>query len=86
LVFCHQERWDGSGYPNGLKGEEIPPGAQVVAVCDAYHALTSARAFRSALMPEEARRVLERDAGRLWDPQIVQVFLERVVQDDGAAA
>jgi diguanylate cyclase (GGDEF)-like protein len=86
LVFCHQERWDGSGYPNGLKGEQIPPGAQVVAVCDAYHALTSARAFRSALMPEEARRVLERDAGRLWDPQIVQVFLERVVHDDGAAA
>jgi diguanylate cyclase (GGDEF)-like protein len=86
LVFCHQERWDGSGYPNGLKGAEIPPGAQVVAVCDAYHALTSARAFRSALMPEEARRVLERDAGRLWDPHIVQVFLERVVHDDGAAA
>jgi diguanylate cyclase (GGDEF)-like protein len=86
LVFCHQERWDGSGYPNGLKGEEIPQGAQVVAVCDAYHALTSARAFRSALMPEEARRVLERDAGRLWDPQIVRVFLERVIQDDGAAA
>jgi len=86
LVFCHQERWDGSGYPNGLKGDQIPPGAQVVAVCDAYHALTSARAFRSALMPEEACRVLERDAGRLWDPQIIQVFLERVVHDDGAAA
>ncbi len=86
LVFCHQERWDGSGYPNGLKGDEIPRGAQVVAVCDAYHALTSARAFRSALMPEEARRVLERDAGRLWDPQIVRVFLEQVVHDDGAAA
>ena len=86
LVFCHQERWDGSGYPNGLKGDQIPPGAQVVAVCDAYHALTSARAFRSALMPHEARSVLERDAGRLWDPQIVQVFLERVVHDDGAAA
>lgn len=86
LVVCHQERWDGSGYPNGLKGEQIPQGAQIVAVCDAYHALTSARAFRSALMPQEARSVLERDAGRLWDPQVVRVFLDRVVHDDSAAA
>lgn len=86
LVFCHQERWDGSGYPNGLKGEQIPPGAQVVALCDAYDALTSARAFRSALTVEEATRVLRRDAGKLWNPDLVDVFLERVVPEEGQAA
>lgn len=83
LVYHHQERWDGSGYPGGLKGEEIPPGAMVVALCDAYDALTSARAFRSALSPEEARRVLERDSGRLWNPEIVRVFLDDVLEQDG---
>lgn len=83
LVYHHQERWDGSGYPRGLKGEEIPPGAMVVALCDAYDALTSARAFRSALTPGEARRVLERDSGRLWNPEIVRVFLEDVLEEGG---
>lgn len=79
FVFHHQERWDGSGYPTGLKGEEIPAGAQVVAVCDAYDALTSARAFRSALTLHEARNVIERDAGTLWNPDMVRVFLDKVV-------
>ncbi len=85
LVFHHQERWDGSGYPTGLKGEEIPAGAQIVALCDAYDALTSARAFRSALTLKEARRVIERDAGTLWNPDIVRVFLEKVVDEFPAA-
>ncbi len=82
LVFHHQERWDGSGYPTGLRGEEIPAGAQVVALCDAYDALTSARAFRSALTLQEARRVIERDAGTLWNPDMVRVFLDEVVSDE----
>jgi len=86
LVFHHQERWDGSGYPTGLKGDEIPRGAQVVALCDAYDALTSARAFRSALTLQEARSVIERDAGSLWNPELVRVFLEKVVSEDATAA
>lgn len=85
LVFHHQERWDGSGYPTGLSGNEIPLGAQVVALCDAYDALTSARAFRSALTVREARGVIERDAGILWNPEIVRVFLDDVVCDEAAA-
>ncbi|MFQ5742533.1 MAG: HD domain-containing phosphohydrolase [Acidobacteriota bacterium] len=85
LVFHHQERWDGSGYPIGLKGDEIPPGAQVVAICDAYDALTSARAFRSALTSDEARRVIERDAGSLWNPRVVRVFLDRVIANNQTA-
>lgn len=86
LVFHHQERWDGSGYPTGLKGEEIPAGAQVVALCDAYDALTSARAFRSALTLREARDVIERDAGTLWNPQMVRVFLDQVVTEESVTA
>ncbi len=82
LVFHHQERWDGSGYPTGLRGEEIPAGAQVVALCDAYDALTSARAFRSALTLQEARRVIARDAGTLWNPDMVRVFLEEVAIEE----
>lgn len=85
LVFHHQERWDGSGYPTGLSGNEIPLGAQVVALCDAYDALTSARAFRSALTFTEARSVIERDAGILWNPELVRVFLDQVVSEDTAA-
>ncbi len=86
LVFHHQERWDGSGYPTGLRGDEIPAGAQVVALCDAYDALTSSRAFRSALTLEEARQVIERDAGSLWNPDIVRVFFEKVVPAELPAA
>jgi len=86
LVFHHQERWDGSGYPTGLKGDEIPRGAQIVALCDAYDALTSARAFRSALTLQEARRVIERDAGSLWNPEIVRVFLDKVVAPEPVTA
>lgn len=81
LVYHHQERWDGSGYPTGLSGNEIPLGAQVVALCDAYDALTSARAFRSALTFGEARSVIQRDAGTLWNPEIVRVFLDEVVRE-----
>ena len=84
LVFHHQERWDGSGYPTGLRGDEIPAGAQVVALCDAYDALTSARAFRSALTLGEARQVIERDAGSLWNPDMVRVFLDQVVTEEPA--
>ncbi|MGD8818157.1 MAG: diguanylate cyclase [Acidobacteriota bacterium] len=86
LVFHHQERWDGSGYPTGLKGEEIPRGAQIVALCDAYDALTSARAFRSALTLQEARSVIERDAGSLWNPEMVRVFLDKVLAPDLATS
>jgi diguanylate cyclase (GGDEF)-like protein len=85
LVFHHQERWDGSGYPTGLRGDEIPTGAQIVALCDAYDALTSARAFRSALTIEEARSVIERDAGTLWNPAIVRIFIDEVIGNGTSA-
>ena len=74
VLHCH-EHWDGSGYPNGLAGEEIPLEARVILVCDAYHAMTSDRAYRKRLPEKEARRRLEEAAGTQFDPKVVEVFL-----------
>ena len=75
IVRAHHERMDGSGYPDGLCGEEIPLGARIVAVADAYDALTTNRAYRSGRTPIEAIRVLLRDAGSQFDPRIVGLLV-----------
>jgi diguanylate cyclase (GGDEF)-like protein len=71
---CH-ERWDGKGYPDGLTGEGIPLEARIVFVCDAFHAMTTDRPYRSALPEGEAVRRLRRGAGKQFDPQIVEAFV-----------
>ena len=71
---CH-ESWDGSGYPNGLAGEEIPIESRVILVCDAYHAMTTDRPYRKRLSVEEACRRLREAAGTQFDPKVVEVFL-----------
>jgi diguanylate cyclase (GGDEF)-like protein/putative nucleotidyltransferase with HDIG domain len=73
-VLHHHERWDGMGYPEGLAGEEIPLGARILFVADAYDAMTSDRAYRSRLTPQEAVEELQRCAGSQFDPEIVEVF------------
>lgn len=75
ISYCHHERWDGTGYPHGLKGEEIPLAARVFAIVDVFDALTSDRPYRKAWSPEEAYRYIEAHAGTHFDPQIVKVFL-----------
>ncbi|HEY8449443.1 MAG TPA: HD-GYP domain-containing protein, partial [Bacillota bacterium] len=77
----HHERFDGQGYPDGLRGHEIPIGARILAVVDAFDAMTSARPYSPPLSPEEALFELERCAGSQFDPQIVAVF--RKVSADG---
>jgi response regulator RpfG family c-di-GMP phosphodiesterase len=71
----HHERYDGRGYPDGLKGREIPMGARIVAVVDAYVAMGSARPYRPALHPEEAVDELERQAGQQFDPEVVEALI-----------
>jgi putative nucleotidyltransferase with HDIG domain len=76
IVFCHQEHFDGSGYPNGLRGEEIPLGARLFAVADALDAITSDRPYRSASDFDYARQEILRCSGTQFDPAIVEVFLK----------
>jgi len=71
----HHERWDGGGYPGGLVGEETPLPARLMAVADAYSAMTTDRPYRKGMAPEEARAILESGAGSQWDPACVQAFL-----------
>jgi response regulator RpfG family c-di-GMP phosphodiesterase len=73
--YCHHEAWDGSGYPQGLMGDNIPVIGRIVAVADAYDAMTSDRAYRKALPHDIACGELERCSGTQFDPEIVQVFL-----------
>jgi diguanylate cyclase (GGDEF)-like protein/putative nucleotidyltransferase with HDIG domain len=75
-VASHHERFDGEGYPQGLSGEEIPLLGRILAVTDAYSAMTSDRPYRKALTPEEAKAELRRVAGSQLDPQVVDAFLE----------
>ncbi|MBP8933203.1 MAG: HD domain-containing protein, partial [Candidatus Atribacteria bacterium] len=76
IPYCHHERWDGSGYPRGLKGEEIPLSARIFAVVDIWDALISDRPYRLAWSREKAREYLQEQAGQHFDPRVVEKFLE----------
>jgi len=76
IPYCHHEKWDGSGYPRGLKGEEIPLPARIFAVVDVFDALTSDRPYRKAWSREEAIAYIKERSGKDFDPAVVEVFLE----------
>lgn len=78
IVRATHERWDGAGYPDGLSGEQIPLAARIVAVCDAYQAITCERSYRPARTVEAARAELLEEAGRQFDPAVVAAFLEEL--------
>jgi putative nucleotidyltransferase with HDIG domain len=75
IVLCHQERWDGGGYPRGLRGAAIPIGARIFAIADTFDAITSDRPYRRRTGPEEARAEIARHAGTQFDPACAQAFL-----------
>src|SRR4051794_8749656 len=87
IAFTHHEKWDGSGYPRGLKGDEIPFVARVTAICDVFDALISKRPYKPAWSLDAALQEVERDAGKHFDPEIVETFvrvfpeLVRIVDD-----
>jgi len=76
LIRHHHEWYNGKGYPDGLSGENIPLGARIIAIADAYDAMKSDRPYRKALTEETAIRELKRGSGTQFDPKIVEVFLE----------
>ncbi|MEN6430348.1 MAG: HD-GYP domain-containing protein, partial [Coriobacteriales bacterium] len=78
IPYCHHERWDGTGYPRGLAGEEIPLAARIFAVIDVFDALTSDRPYRKAWDVDDALSYIRANAGTQFDPRVVDAFLERV--------
>jgi putative two-component system response regulator len=84
-VLHHHERWDGGGYPGGLAGEQIPLGARVVAVVDAWDAMVSPRAYKVGIDNAEAVRRLRQDAGSHFDPEITEAFCSMIEAHSGSA-
>ena len=78
IPYCHHEKWDGSGYPRGLKCEEIPLAARLFAVIDVYDALTSDRLYRAAWSREKTLEYIESLAGSHFDPNLVGLFLKEI--------
>ncbi|HEY8909217.1 MAG TPA: PocR ligand-binding domain-containing protein [Desulfosporosinus sp.] len=78
-ILAHHERWDGTGYPKGLKGEAIPMVARIIALADCYDAMTSERPYRNALSEEEALVEIRNNAGTQFDPNIARIFIEQVL-------
>jgi PAS domain S-box-containing protein/putative nucleotidyltransferase with HDIG domain len=80
IPYCHHEKWDGSGYPRGLKGEEIPLAARLFAVVDVYDALTSDRPYRPAWPKEKTLEYIRQQSGSHFDPQVVETFMELIAK------
>lgn len=76
IILYHHEAWDGSGYPVGLSGQQIPLGARIVAVADAFDAMSSDRPYRKGMPMDKIESILRAGAGRQWDPQVIQAFFE----------
>lgn len=75
IAYCHHEKWDGTGYPQGLCAEQIPLSARLMAVVDVYDALTTRRIYKDAILHEEAVSIIKRDANKHFDPDVVEAFL-----------
>jgi HD-GYP domain-containing protein (c-di-GMP phosphodiesterase class II) len=84
LVRSSHERWDGGGYPDGLRGGDIPLGARVVAVCDAFDAMTTERPYRERVSEAEALAELRRCAGSQFDPVVVAAFCRVIAREHPA--
>ncbi len=80
IAYSHHEKWDGSGYPEGLKGEEIPLSARIVSLADVYDALTSERPYKKAFSYKKALSIIMDNRGSHFDPLIVDAFIQKEVE------
>jgi HD-GYP domain-containing protein (c-di-GMP phosphodiesterase class II) len=78
IPYCHHEKWDGSGYPRGLQGEQIPLAARIFALADSWDALVSERRYRKAWSREKVTEYIRSQAGIQFDPKLVELFLANV--------
>jgi len=78
-VLAHHERWDGTGYPKGLRGKQIPLKSRIIAIADAFDAMISERPYKNALSKDAAVKELINNAGIQFDPELVKIFIEEVV-------
>jgi HD-GYP domain-containing protein (c-di-GMP phosphodiesterase class II) len=87
VVLHHHESWDGGGYPENLEGEQIPIAARIVAVADAYDAMSSDRPYREGMSEEKIERILRNGAGKQWDPEVINAFfraredIQKIIQN-----
>jgi putative two-component system response regulator len=81
IPYYHHEKWDGTGYPRGLKGDAIPLAARLFAVVDVWDALTSDRSYRQAFSAEESLKYIKEQSGKHFDPSAVQLFLNLISRD-----
>lgn len=79
IVLAHHERWDGKGYPKGISGEQIPLAARIISIADTFDVMVTGRPYRKAKTLDEALAVIEEEAGRQFDPELVEVFFKKVV-------
>lgn len=86
IIRHHHENWDGTGYPQGLKGTNIPFGARVIAVADSYDAMTSDRPYRKAMPTSKAAMILSEGRGKQWDQQVVDAFLQSIAAQTESAS
>jgi HD-GYP domain-containing protein (c-di-GMP phosphodiesterase class II) len=82
IIRGHHEKYDGSGYPDNLKGDEIHEIAQIIAVADAYDAMTSDRPYRKSMSREDAFRELRKNSGKQFNPEVVEVFIKSLSGDE----
>lgn len=81
IPYCHHEKWDGSGYPRGLRGEDIPLSARLFAIVDVWDALNSDRPYRSAMPREKVLEHIQEESGKHFDPELVPIFINLVRQE-----
>ena len=78
-VLHHHEKWDGTGYPKGLKGEEIPLESRIITLADAFDVMTSERTYRTIISEEAAIDEIQKKSGTKFDPELVTIFIEKVM-------